>query len=584
MQIPSPITKDHSWRVVIAAELSPGKNWDHTINLDKSSFNDLFSILKPSLNFYVKDCCRCDTKHLDLSLSFSCMSDFAPDALVQQIPELQWLLDLKKQIRSYQEGEIDSESLSASICNTPLPESVASKLSSLPGIDAYQNSGHSENFSSSKHNQDSANKGTVDAILSMMDPTLPPPSDTKEQGTTITQSSTTQSGMDGTIQGRITSIFDTIDSVIGMQMDEILHHSEFKALETAWRELKFLFGNTDNRAGIAIEVVNCAKNVLDKTLLEVVFKPVWNSGVPGPDVVASLHSFSSNRPDYEQAQNLGQLGIATQTLMVLPAAPQFFGVSQYQSLRSSVPSFQMLLDGCGYETWRDLRNRDEANWLILGANSFYLRPAYGMGGKKVKTFHYSEQHKPQDIPCGSSSAVIISLIAGLIASFKSDSLNHLTRKAQLTDISALHSYTDPGSDAMQVCVTTLTYSKAGEIADAGLCPVNSAPGTLSVTLEGIKTYGKSNYSIPSLLLAGHISRLCTLIILNTRELSCSEVSDELIASINNLILGTAMVGDKQVTTAQVTENGNNGRNVIINVSVPYAIWGEEVEINLSLEL
>lgn len=47
-----------------------------------------------------------------------------------------------------------------------------------------------------------------------------------------------------------------IDAKLSRQMDEILHHPDFQALEAAWRGLQLLVDRTDFRENIKIELLN----------------------------------------------------------------------------------------------------------------------------------------------------------------------------------------------------------------------------------------------------------------------------------------------------------------------------------------
>jgi len=50
-----------------------------------------------------------------------------------------------------------------------------------------------------------------------------------------------------------------IDSKLSRQMDEILHHPQFQALEAAWRGLQLLIERTNFRENIKIELLNVSR-------------------------------------------------------------------------------------------------------------------------------------------------------------------------------------------------------------------------------------------------------------------------------------------------------------------------------------
>ncbi|MBN7735674.1 type VI secretion system contractile sheath large subunit, partial [Klebsiella pneumoniae] len=53
-----------------------------------------------------------------------------------------------------------------------------------------------------------------------------------------------------------------IDTKLSEQMDEILHHPEFQALEASWRGLQLLVERTDFRENIKIELLNVSRQDL----------------------------------------------------------------------------------------------------------------------------------------------------------------------------------------------------------------------------------------------------------------------------------------------------------------------------------
>src|SRR5690606_14516638 len=53
-----------------------------------------------------------------------------------------------------------------------------------------------------------------------------------------------------------------IDAKLSRQMDEILHHPEFQALESSWRGLKLLVDRTNFRENSKLEILNASKQDL----------------------------------------------------------------------------------------------------------------------------------------------------------------------------------------------------------------------------------------------------------------------------------------------------------------------------------
>ncbi|WP_232459227.1 type VI secretion system contractile sheath domain-containing protein, partial [Burkholderia ubonensis] len=53
-----------------------------------------------------------------------------------------------------------------------------------------------------------------------------------------------------------------LDEQLGRQLDAILHHPAFQALESTWRGLQFLVDRTDFRQNVKIEVLDVSKEAL----------------------------------------------------------------------------------------------------------------------------------------------------------------------------------------------------------------------------------------------------------------------------------------------------------------------------------
>ena len=53
-----------------------------------------------------------------------------------------------------------------------------------------------------------------------------------------------------------------IDAKLSLQMDEILHHPDFQALEASWKGLQLLVDRTNFRENIKIELLNVSRQDL----------------------------------------------------------------------------------------------------------------------------------------------------------------------------------------------------------------------------------------------------------------------------------------------------------------------------------
>ncbi len=77
----------------------------------------------------------------------------------------------------------------------------------------------------------------------------------------------------------IESIIASIDEKLSEQINEILHHPDFQALESAWRGLHHLTFNTETDETLKIRVLSISKKEMSRTLRK--FKGIaWDQSPP----------------------------------------------------------------------------------------------------------------------------------------------------------------------------------------------------------------------------------------------------------------------------------------------------------------
>ena len=71
------------------------------INVDKDNFDDVLGAQKVGLDFNVKSKLSDEPDaQLGVNLDFKSMKDFGPDAIVQKVPELKKLMDLREALKA----------------------------------------------------------------------------------------------------------------------------------------------------------------------------------------------------------------------------------------------------------------------------------------------------------------------------------------------------------------------------------------------------------------------------------------------------------------------------------------------------
>ena len=135
-----------------------------------------------------------------------------------------------------------------------------------------------------------------------------------------------------------------IDQALSAQLDEILHHDKFRALEGSWRGLNYLVMNTETLTHLKIRVLNISKEELAKDLEKAVefdqsnlFKKVYEQeygtfgGSPYSCLLAD-YEFTATPADMEIVKDLSGVGAAAFAPIITAAAPSMFNLGSYQEL------------------------------------------------------------------------------------------------------------------------------------------------------------------------------------------------------------------------------------------------------------
>lgn len=192
-----------------------------------------------------------------------------------------------------------------------------------------------------------------------------------------------------------------IDAKLSRQMDEILHHPQFQALESSWRGLKLLVDRTNFRENIKLEVLNVSKqDLLDdfedspEIVQSGLYKHIYTAeyGQFGGQPVAALianYFFDPSAPDVKTLQYVASVACMSHAPFIASAGPKFFGLESFTGL----PDMKDLKDhfeGPQFAKWQSFREQEDSRYVGLTVPRFLLRNPYDPEDNPVKTFVYRE--------------------------------------------------------------------------------------------------------------------------------------------------------------------------------------------------
>lgn len=206
----------------------------------------------------------------------------------------------------------------------------------------------------------------------------------------------------------IDAAITAIDARLSGQLDEILHHPDFQALERGWRGLWFLVEQTNFAENIRILILDWTKDDLRTDLTRpgglatsLLFGIVCTAeygrvgGEPYGAILADF-AFGPDADDLALVQRAGVVAQAALAPFIAAASPAFFafGLRYFKTcdeLRATLAT--------ELTAWSTFRGTEEARFVGLTGPRFLLRDTYGADHTPIRAFAYEEQIPEPEARC-----------------------------------------------------------------------------------------------------------------------------------------------------------------------------------------
>ncbi len=209
--------------------------------------------------------------------------------------------------------------------------------------------------------------------------------------------------------GTISAIIAEIDLKLTEQVNQIMHHEDFRKLEGAWRGLHHLVNNSETDEMLKIRVMPISKKELGKTLKKYkgtawdqspLFKKIYEEefgqlgGEPYGCLVGDYH-FDHSPPDVEILSGMAQIAGAAHAPFITGADSALMGMDSWQEL-SNPRDLAKIFSTPEYAAWRSLRDSEDAKYLGLAMPRFLARQPYGSKTDPVEEFDFEEDTEGAD--------------------------------------------------------------------------------------------------------------------------------------------------------------------------------------------
>ena len=192
-----------------------------------------------------------------------------------------------------------------------------------------------------------------------------------------------------------------IDRRISQQLDEVMHHAAFQAMESAWRSLKFLVDRTDFKRNEKIDLLDVSKEELaedfedsPETVQSGLYRHVYTDeyDTPGGEPYAAVISnfaFHNTPGDINHLYELSRVAASCHCPFLGSVTPGFFGKDSIQEL-TRIEDLRSYMERSEFVKWNGFRQTDDARYVGLTLPRFLLRLPYGADTVPVKEFSYEE--------------------------------------------------------------------------------------------------------------------------------------------------------------------------------------------------
>jgi type VI secretion system protein ImpC len=207
----------------------------------------------------------------------------------------------------------------------------------------------------------------------------------------------------------IEALVAQIDQKLTEQVNLIMHHEDFQALESAWRGLHYMVNNTETDEFLKIKVMSISKKDLHKTLRKFkgtawdqspIFKQMYEEeygqfgGEPYGCVVGDYY-FDHGPQDVETLTEMAKVSAAMHSPFISAVSPKTMQFDSWGEL-SNPRDLTKIFQTPEYASWRSLRESEDSRYLGLAMPRFLARQPYGAKTDPVDEFDFEEDTEGAD--------------------------------------------------------------------------------------------------------------------------------------------------------------------------------------------
>ncbi len=202
---------------------------------------------------------------------------------------------------------------------------------------------------------------------------------------------------------RLEEICAEIDRKLSDQINLILHHPDFQALEASWRGLSHLVRGTQTDDTLKIRAFDISKRELGRSLRKFrgtawdqspIFRKIYEEeyGQLGGEpfgVLVGDYEFDHRGGDVDVLADMARIAAAAHSPFITAASPAVMQMDSWAELANPRDLTRIFLTP-EYVSWRSLREAEDARYVGLCLPRFLGRLPYGARTDPVEAFAFEE--------------------------------------------------------------------------------------------------------------------------------------------------------------------------------------------------
>jgi type VI secretion system protein ImpC len=280
-----------------------------------------------------------------------------------------------------------------------------------------------------------------------------------------------------------------IDAALTTQLNFVLHHPDFQAMEASWRGLHFLVRNVETDPLLKIRLFDISQRELGRTLRKFrgaawdhspIFRKIYDEeygqfgGEPFGVLIGDYY-FDHQPQSVQLLSDMAAVAAAAHVPFIAGAAPSLMQMDSWAEL-ANPRDLTRIFQTPEYAAWRALREMEDARYLGLCLPRMLTRLPYGIATDPVDDFAFEEDVEGPEPFAYAWTNSAFAVAANLVRSFAlygwCTRIHGIETGGIVDDLPVLRFATADGQTDTRCCTEiALNERRESELARLGLIPL-----------------------------------------------------------------------------------------------------------------